>query len=193
MHRPGPSRNLFIATCTTYVGSARQLPACMEDAMKLTRIEYEVPVDAPAEAAWNALARFVDVAQFHPGVLESSAIGDQIHGVGARRVCLLPDKVTVHECIIDWKDGSHYTYDVYDWKNFPLRKMLATFGVRSNGASTRLYQVVEFRLSPAILTPLLKGKLKRSIREVLLGYKHFVETNEHRPDRRALRKRYAHL
>jgi hypothetical protein len=161
--------------------------------MKLTRIEYEVPVNGSAEAAWKTLARYSDVAKFHPGVLESSAVGEQLHGVGARRICLLPDKVTVHERIVEWKEGSHYTYDVYDWKNFPLKKMLATFGVRTRGESTSIYQVVEFRLSPALLTPLLKGKLKRSVREVLLGYKHYVETSENKVDTRLLRQRYAHL
>jgi hypothetical protein len=162
--------------------------------MKLTRLEYEVPVDVPASQAWQGLARFVDVAEFHPGVLKSTALDAQHHGVGARRTCLLPDNVTVHERVIEWKEGSHYVYDVYDWKNFPLAKMHATFGVRSDGISRSLiYNIIDFRLRPAILTPLLKGKLKRSMREVLLGYKHFLETAERRGDRKAIRLRYAHL
>lgn len=163
-----------------------------ENPMKLTRVEHEMPVETSGEKAWAVLARYADVGDFHPGILKSSAVGDRREGVGASRYCELPGKVAIHERVLEWDDGKSYKYDVYQWKNFPLKKMLVTFGVRTRPSppSVWIFQTVEYKLSPAILTPIMKGKLSRSVRDTLLGYKHFMETGEPKADTKMLRKRY---
>lgn len=163
--------------------------------MKLTHLGYEVPVEVSAEKAWEVLARFPDVGDFHPGLIKSSSVGNQTQGVGADRHCELPGKVEVWERIYEWNEGQSYKYDVYKWKKFPLKKMLTTFGVRKKSTSPQvwIYQAVEYRLSPAILTPIMKGKLRGALRETLIGYKHFMETDEANADRKALLKRYKNL
>ncbi len=163
--------------------------------MKLSRVEYEVPVDVTSEKAWSILARFVDVGEFHSGVLKSKIIGEKSSGAGASRCCELPKNVTVYERILEWNDGQSYTYDVYEWKNFPLKKMLTTFGVQSKLPQRRtiVRQVVDYRLSPGFLTPIMKGTLRKAVRDTLLGYKHFMETGEANVDLRKLRESYRHV
>ncbi len=163
--------------------------------MKLTHLEYEVPVAVSAEKAWEVLARFTDVGDFHSGVLKSAANGAKREGVGTDRTCELPGKVVVHERICEWNEGSSYKYDVYAWKKFPLKKMLITFGVRRKASSPEvsIYQTVDYRLSPGFLTVIMKGKVRTSLRDGLLGYKHFMETGEANADMKALRKRYGNV
>lgn len=163
--------------------------------MKLTRVEHEIPVETSGANAWAVLARYADVGDFHPGILRSSAVGEKTEGVGASRYCELPGKVAIHERVLEWEEGKSYKYDVYKWKNFPLKKMLVTFGVRKKPSSSSIwiYQIVEYKLSPAILTPIMKGKLGRSVRDTLLGYKHYMETGEPKADAKALRKRYRNV
>ncbi len=167
--------------------------------MKLTHLEYEMPVAVSAEKAWEVLARFTDVGDFHSGVLKSNANGAKRSGIDTDRTCELPGKVVVHERIYEWTEGSSYKYDVYAWKKFPLKKMLITFGVRQKSGSQAgspqvwIYQTVDYRLSPGFLTIIMKGKLRTSLRDGLLGYKHFMETGEAKADMKALRKRYSHV
>jgi hypothetical protein len=163
--------------------------------MKLTKLEYEVPVEVSDEKAWEVLARYADVGDFHAVVVQSSSIGDKVQGIGAERYCELPDKVEVWERIYEWNEGESYKYDVYKWKKFPLKKMLTTFGVRKKSTSPQvwIYQAVEYRLSPGILTPIMKGKLRGALREGLIAYKHFMETGEPNADSKALLRRYSNV
>ena len=163
--------------------------------MKLAHLEYEMPVDVSTEKAWEVLARFTDVGDFHPGVLKSMANGAKRSGLDTDRTCELPGKVIVHERIYEWNEGSSYRYDVYAWKKFPLKKMLTTFGVRRKAGSPHvwIYQVVDYRLSPGFLTTIMKGKLRTALRDTLLGYKHFMETGEANADMKTLRKRYGSM
>jgi len=49
---------------------------------------------------------------------------------------------------------------------------------------------IKYNARPAILTPLLAGKMRRLARNVLPGYKHFTETGERRVPIKSLIKRY---
>ena len=49
---------------------------------------------------------------------------------------------------------------------------------------------IDFRGKPALLTPLLAWKMKSLASDVLLGYRHFIETGERRVPINDLKTRY---
>lgn len=163
--------------------------------MKLMKVNYEVEVNVSPEKAWEVLASYGDVGNYHSGVKSSESINGSSNTaeMGCDRVCYLEDgkrKITVKEKIIDFKNGQYYTYDVYDWENFPLKKMQNTFGVKTTNNKTVIYQTIRYRLKPRILTLPMKGKMKNSAYEALIAYKHYMETGEKNVSMDELKKKY---
>jgi hypothetical protein len=164
--------------------------------MKLSTVKYEMIVDVDSQTAWDALANFGDVGSHHPQVKRSKPLNGSKNEalLGSDRECIIIDgkkEIMVREKIIDFVASEYYTYEVYDWKNFPLKKMTITFGVKKNSqGKTVIYQKTDFRLKPGFLTYIMKGKLRNGAREGLLGYKHFLETGEQKTDIKVLRKKY---
>lgn len=162
--------------------------------MKLARVTYDLQVNVDASKAWEILSHYGDVAEHHSIVIDSKLLSENPHGVGADRWCQLPDRIQVWERIVDWNEGSSYTYEVYKWKNFPLKSMFTTFRVESLGSEkARLSQVVDFRLSPGFLTGLMTGRLRKGVRDTLLAYKHVMETGERNASLKVLRKTYKQI
>lgn len=164
--------------------------------MKLTTVQYEMVVNTTPQRAWDVLANYGDVASFHPQLESSTSLnGSSIKAeLGCDRECVIPDgkrRITVREKIIDFVEGEYYTYDVYFWKNFPLNKSHNTFGVKKNQeGKTIIYSKIDFRLKPGFLTYLMKGKVRSSARESLLGYKHYLETGEKKANMKVLKEKY---
>lgn len=164
--------------------------------MKLKHIQIEMPIEVSAQRLWEVLTHYGDVAQFHAGVVTTHAVGTSptTAAMGCERVCNIVDmglKIILKERIVDYVEGQSYRYEVYEWKNFPLRKMLFGFRIVPVPAGPcRLVVEIDYRASPGWLTPLLAGKMRRLARDVLLGYKHFAETGERRVPIKELHKRY---
>jgi hypothetical protein len=145
---------------------------------------------------WEILSQYGDVSGFHAGVVESHREegNENAASLGCERVCNIVDmglKITLKERIVDFVEGRSYRYDVYEWKNFPIRKM--TFGFTILGGEppcTTLAIDIDYEARPAFLTPLMAGKMRRLARNVLLGYKHYTETGERRVPIKALKARY---
>lgn len=164
--------------------------------MASKRIHCEIPIEASPEKVWDILSEYGNVSAFHGAVVESHSVegsGD-IASLGCERVCNIVDmglKITLKERIVDYEEGRSYRYEVYDWRNFPIQKML--FGFTILGATSRHTQLaidIEYLARPALLTPLMAGKMRRLARDVLLGYKHYTETGERRVPVRDLKARY---
>lgn len=167
--------------------------------MKLKTVQYEMVVNVTPQQAWEVLADYGDVASFHPQLESSRSLNGSSSkaALGCDRECVIPNgkkKVVVKEKIYDFVEGQYYTYDVYEWKNFPLNAMHNTFGVKTNReGKTIIYQITDFRLKPAFLTGFMKGKIRSSARDSLLGYKHFMETGERNANIEVLRKKYKNV
>lgn len=170
-----------------------------QEKMKLATIHYEVEVNVTAYKAWEVLSSYGDVGSYHTGVVSSKSINGTSNTaqLGCDRICHLQDgkrKIMVKEKIIDFSKGNYYTYHVYDWDNFPLKKMLNTFGVKKNDkGKTVIYQTTEYRLKPRFLTGIMKRKLRKNAREALLFYKHYMETGEKNASADSVKNRYKNL
>ena len=152
--------------------------------IKLTEVTTEIKVDATPEKVWNALSQYGNVATFHPGV-ELSVHGQDSKDeacLGAVRTCEVLDgkrEVTLVERITEFEEGKFYRYEVFEWKNFPLKVMFFAFAIRTNIKGTTILSIVNnYRLNPGFITGLMKWKIKKLQRNILIGYKHYIETGE---------------
>lgn len=141
--------------------------------------------------------RYGDVAQFHAGVEKTTSINGSSNEayLGADRVCNIHDMgmhIVLKEKIIDFKEGESYRYEVYETKNFPVKALYFEFRIRksddNNSAYLRLD--IDYKGKPAFITPLLKPKMQKLTRDVLLGYKEYIETGSQNVPIKELRKRY---
>ena len=164
------------------------------DGVKLTEVNYQVKVSATPEQVWKVLAQYGNIASFHTGISASSKVGTSADEVsmGCERSCTIYDgkrKIDIKERVTEIEDGKYYRYEVYEWTNFPLKKMFNGFGVRKDTeGNTILYQVQNYRLKPGFLTGMMKGKLKNGARDTLILYKHFIETGEKNADKETVFK-----
>ena len=158
---------------------------------KIKIIEYETIVDVTPQKAWEVLADYVNVGEFHGGVQSSHIIGNTAQGVGGDRFCQIDKKVSVKERITTWKEGEYYIYEVYEWENFPLKRMYNSFGVKVNSeGKTVIYSTINYRLTNWFMEMIAKGKLKKSARDGILWYKDYMETGVKNRSLKELRKKY---
>ena len=164
--------------------------------MKLKQIQQKIEINVTPERMWEILSQYGDVSHFHAGVVESHkepGSGNQA-APGCERVCHIVDMglhITLKERIVEFNEGDSYTYEVYAWKNFPLRKMLFGFQIlRTDKPYVVLAINIAYKAKPAFLTSIMAGKMRRLAQDVLLGYKHFAETGERRIPIKQLKARY---
>lgn len=167
--------------------------------MKLKNISDEIIINVTPEKMWEILSSYGDVSNFHAGVKESFSSEGSINKaeMGCERVCNIVDmglKIQLKERIIDYKEDEGYQYEVYEWKNFPLRKMLFRFTITKNHQNNSLLRLtIDYKSKPAFLTPLMAGKIRKLTHDILLGYKHYAETSEKNVPIKLLRKKYKQL
>ena len=152
--------------------------------VKLTEVTTEVKIDATPKEVWDALSHFGDVSSFHGGVEKSVTRdgGSNKAEMGAERVCDILDgkrEVVLVERIIEFEEGSHYRYEVFEWENFPLKMMFFGFAIEKDMEQNTILQlVINYRLKPGFMTNLMKWKIKKMEKEILIGYKNYIETGE---------------
>lgn len=156
-------------------------------------IENRVMVEAPVETAWAALADFSGVSRFHALFDESSLLkGEKRVAVGNERESHIPDginNVILKERITEMKEGSFYSYTVYEWENIPLESMSVTYGVGVNPrGETEIYNRTVYRMTTGVATGLARGKFEKGSRDSLISYKYFIETGKNQKDLKKLRK-----
>jgi len=164
--------------------------------ISLKNIHQEIKIDADSHHTWLALAKYGDVSEFHAGVMKSypETGNENQASAGCERICEIKDMglhITLKERIIDYKEGRSYKYEVYEWKNFPLRQMFFTFKILHSTASQTILSLdIDYKAKPAFLTSIMAGKMNRLAKSILLGYKHYIETNEIRTPISQLKSRY---
>jgi len=167
--------------------------------MNLKNIYEVMPINVTPEKMWQVLSVYGDVSSFHGGVEQSykaEGSGNQAK-IGGERICNIVDmglKIQLKERIIDYQEGVGYQYEVYEWKNFPLRKMFFKFSIQESfDGNTFLRLDIDYKAKPAILTPIMAWKMRILIHDVLLGYKHYAQTGEKKVPISTLRKKYKSL
>jgi len=162
----------------------RLKPLTEHEGIKLTAVTTTLDIDASREKVWEVLSQYGNVSSFHFGV-EKSYAGESSNDaacLGAERTCLVRDgktEITLVEKITEYTEGHCYRYQVFEWKNFPMKMMFFGFSIEENkNGSTTLSLTQNYRLKPGFITGLMKWKIRKMQRRILLGYKHFIETGE---------------
>lgn len=164
--------------------------------MKLRNVHQEIAINTTPDKMWSVLSQYGDVSSFHAGVMESCKLegSENSASSGCERICNLVDmglNIMLKERIINYVEGKGYQYEVYEWKNFPVQKMLFSFAIKEGQSGKSVLRIdIDYKARPAFLTPLMIGKMKKLMKDVLLGYKHYAETGEKRVPIKALRKIY---
>ena len=185
---------LLIAILLVTNVSAQQLI----DGEKLEVLESKVVVRNSHEAVWDALSSFGNVSKFHTTIDDSMSLNGTTDKakLGVEREVQIPDginNIINKERIVTFIDVVYYTYEVYESENFPIKKMLITYGVRIDSKGrTILFSKTFYKLNNGLSTKFLKRKLKRFGMDSLLAYKYYIETGERNTDIKILRKRYHH-
>ncbi len=156
-------------------------------------IENRVTVDASVDKAWAALSDFSGVSRFHVLFDESNLLKGEIGlAVGNERESHVPDginNVILKGRITEMKEGSFYSYTVYDWENIPLESMSVTYGVGVNPrGETEIYNRTVYRMTSGVITGLARGKFEKGSKDSLISYKYFIETGKNQKDLKELRK-----
>lgn len=152
--------------------------------IRLTEVKTSIIIDASPEKTWEALSHFGDVSTFHAGVERSVNGSDSANeaALGVERTCDILDgkrEVILRERITEYEEGSFYRYEVFDWENFPLKMMFFAFSVsRVNNDKSKLSLTINYRLNPGIMTNLMKWKIKKMEKDILTGYRSYIETGE---------------
>lgn len=165
---------------------------------ELKFVEYQLPIHSDKQKIWAALTQFGNIASIHGNVVSSDYLGSDELKVGCERYCefhpQMGRKPVVKERIIYLKNEESYLIDFFEFENFPMNHMYVELGVgESFGSGYLAYSKCWFQSRPKILTGLFAGKMKNTLREILLGYKHFVETGVKNEDIKKLKKLYPQM
>ena len=153
-------------------------------------------MNASAEDVWSVVCRYGDVAQFHGGVEKTTNVNESPikAQLGADRACDIYDMgmhIVLKEKIIEFKEGESYRYEVYETKNFPVQALFFEFSIQKhNENSTYLRLDIDYKGKPVFITPFLKPKMQKLTRDVLLGYKEYIETGSQNVPIKSLRRKY---
>lgn len=157
-------------------------------------VENRIVVDSSPEFAWQVLADFTGVDEFHALFDESSLLkGEEgMVQVGSERETHVPDginNVILKERITHMQEGSFYSYTVFEWENISLEGMQVTYGVGVNEfGQTEIYNRIAFRLKSGMMTGLARSKFDRGSKDSLISYKYYIETGHDENDMKKLRK-----
>lgn len=100
------------------------------------RITVERAVPAPPAPVWAVLADFPNLAAHWGGIRASRAVGDQTHGVGARREVDLRPVGTLVETVTVWEEGSTLATSNQPSATVPFTHAEATVELRPEGDGT---------------------------------------------------------
>lgn len=164
----------------------------------LNYVSYELPIYSKRKTVWNVLQSFGEIASFHANVINSGYLNDSEVKIGCERYCEFPSQMgrvpLAKEKIIDLKPEEFYLIDFYEFKNFPMNHMYIQLGLRESFEINNLvYGKCWFQSSPKLFSSLFSGKMKKTLREILLGYKHYIETGERNKEMKQIKKIYSEL
>lgn len=114
-------------------------------------------IDAPKNELWPYVADFKNIYRFHPLLKSSHALDDSQVSceVGATRQCDMIDGNHIREKVIDYKEHSHYTVDIFE-TSMPITEAQATIGVKDIGnGQTLAYMNMEMTPKYGFLTPVM--------------------------------------
>lgn len=120
------------------------------------KIRSKRQIDAPAQILWDYLADYSNIHRFHPLLKNAHFVdGSETCELGAQRQCNMKDGHFLKERVIDWKENSHYTVDIYE-TSMPIKNAKATLGLTPlSDGKTEAYMHIDLKPKYKIMQPIL--------------------------------------
>lgn len=120
------------------------------------KISTKRKINASPEDLWNYLGDYSNIYKFNPLIKDSHFNeGTTTCEVGSTRSCDMITGDYLKERITEWKEGSHYTVEIYD-TSMPVKKAIATLGLNKIDAqTTEAYMDMEIVPKYTVLGPLM--------------------------------------
>ena len=113
-------------------------------------------IHASIESLWNYMGDYSNIYKFNP-MLKDSHFNDGSNTceVGSTRQCDMKTGDYLKERITDWKEGSHYSVEIYD-TSMPVKKANAKLGLtRISDELTEAYMEMEIVPKNVLLSPIM--------------------------------------
>lgn len=146
--------------------------------VQVTRI-----LDTTPQRAWEVLADYGNVHQFHPLVRHAEILSASDRGLGAVRVCNFYDGTSVKETVTHWQEPRSFTVNLTEG-SMPLAWAEATLAVApsENGrASVSIAMDFTPKWGPIgwmMGIVMMKPMMKRMFTKVIAGLDHHIRTGE---------------
>ncbi len=120
------------------------------------KIKSRRKIKSTPEALWNYLGDYSNIYKFNPLIKHSDFNdGAATCEVGSTRQCDMSTGDFLKERITDWKEGSHYSIEVYE-TSMPIKSSKATLGLNKvDDQYTEAYMEMEVVPKYAILGPVM--------------------------------------
>ena len=139
-------------------------------------------INAPITDVWNSIDDYANIDQFNPNLTKSFLInGSAPTGLGAERQCdLIDGKNYVREKIVGYETNRRFAVDIYE-ASVPIKQAEVEFTFRAiSETRSELTMTMNFEpkfgLLNAVMGPMMKGPMRKSMAGLLAGNKAFVET-----------------
>ncbi|MCH7760334.1 SRPBCC family protein [candidate division TA06 bacterium] len=144
-------------------------------------LSKQIRIDAPVESVWKVLADYGGVAKWAPSVNHAVLTTESKGGIDCERQCDVAGFGKVKERIVEWEEGSHYTFTVEGIG--PMKFVRSNWSVRPDGNMTIAIVTIDFKVKFGPLGALMDRLVVRlNIRKQMVlslaGLKHYVETGE---------------
>lgn len=127
-------------------------------------VEATAVANVPKETLWNVLADFPNIADHVDSVKASTAIGEQVSGVGATRHCDFTGVGSAEEEIIEFETGDRLVILLYKASGMPMKQSVTTFSLAEiDPHTTRLTMRAEIEARGGPISPLVAKLLERRL------------------------------
>lgn len=150
------------------------------DNPEMTKIFYEVEVDASKDRAWEVLADFANLS-WTETVTNAHYINDKQAEVGAARHCDLPDDAYIVERITQWEEGRKLAYVIDDASDPITTDSYVIWRVTGDNNSSKVSFEAQYELKYGLIGDLMnvlmvKDRFSSQITHFMGEYKTYVES-----------------
>lgn len=170
------------------------------DGTKLQVVYTDIIVNATPNKVWETIAtNYTHIGDINSTINESYSLNKNLEttGKGSVRHCSLNafgKDMEVSEKIIEYTDTNskrEFTYEAYDFVNFPMKKMFVTWGIKLNDQKqTVLYGINKYRMKMGMMSGMMRGKIKGGITENLIAFANNAETGKKNVDLKSLQTQF---
>ncbi len=149
----------------------------------MPRITKQIPIDAPADTVWQALADFGAAEKWAPTVTRSRASSEGKRGVGARRVLTTTSGEITEEIVVEWNEGHDFTFEIPNGVASIVKILRETWSVEQASKGAMVAVIMSYQLKDGILNSTLDRLVVRRVLQKMLvanlaGLKYHIETGE---------------